>query len=99
MAYKYNEQGELVFDEEEASEENTARAYAPIAPPKVGRPEMPKPVQPDTGELDKAYMRDSGGGGFGTVGRQPNAVARMPPQPASASPADPAFGARRPGAS
>lgn len=90
MGYKYDDQGNLQFEEDEVQPERSIRRkFAPMSPPTVGKPEL---KQPDTNVLDKSYRDYSGGDpNFGSMGREPNqpgpptASYGPPPQPASAS--------------
>lgn len=92
MGYKYDDQGNLIYDEDKVEPERSIRhKFAPMSPPTVGKPEL---KQPDTNTLDQSYRVYSGGDpNFGSMGREPNRpgapTARFadagPPQPSSAS--------------
>lgn len=92
MGYKYDDKGDVVFEEDKVEPERSIRHnFAPMAPPTVGKPEI---KQPDTNVIDKSYRGYSGGDpNFGSMGREPvragAPTARYadagPPKPASAS--------------
>lgn len=71
MGYKYDDQGQLIFDDEQVEPERSIRhKFAPMTPPTVGKPEL---KQPDTNMLDQSYRGYSGGNpNFGSMGREPN---------------------------